>query len=322
MRSTMQKFGTRRILTSVGAVALIGLAPTFLTACNDKDSGSPVPASAPGTVAGKPQTGGQTGAPSGQSTVRTVGKTGWFEGFAITVDKATVVPDQSGGRLVLDLTYKNLTTENKTLSTNAYLQIGGQIDQAASFDSPTVPGQGSAAGKITTSVQPGTDADHLLDTVIVVFGQTSDNQTKIPLQTDAQVESVQPKTLAVTGTLVQDQTTIQVTGGTLRPSYTKNEHGKYELALHVKIIGGAGIPAGGANIFNEYFAVKTPDGQSLVADDRTPINELLEKGQTIDNPKDVATFLVAAPGTGNYVLTYNAKKEADPAAPTLSFTVN
>ncbi|MEV6769801.1 hypothetical protein AB0N05_14355 [Nocardia sp. NPDC051030] len=327
-----QPFKPRRSLinhsrTAVGAVAIVAVA-VLGTACGGK-TGSPAATST--SVDQQPagqQSAGHSGAsqPSGkqkQSTVRTIGKTGWFEGFDITVDKATVVPDElGGGKLTIDLTYKNTTTDNKTLSTNSYLQVGGSVDEAASFDNPAVPGKGSATGKITTSIHSLDNAEHWLDTVAVVFGQASDNQTTIPLDASGKVASVQPRTLNITGTLVQDQTTIQITGATLQPSYTKNEHGKMELALHVKIIGGAGISEGGLNIFEDYFTVKTPDGALVVADGRGTINELLDRNQTIDNPKNNAIFVVPSPGTGTYVLTYNASKEAGVVAPTLSFTVS
>ncbi|MEU7141126.1 hypothetical protein ABZ942_16865 [Nocardia sp. NPDC046473] len=313
---------SRRIRTAAGAVALFSAAAMVLTACNDKDgAATPVSATPATSVAAN-------GAPGSnnvsQSTVRTVGKTGWYEGFDITVNKATVVPDEFGGaKVLIDITYKNTTLENKTISNNTSLLVGGQVDGGASWDNPTVPGGGSAAGKVTTSVKSAKDADHLIDTMTVVYGEAADNQTKIPLSAAGKVDSVQPKTLPVTGTLIQDQTTIEVTAGKLSPSYTKHEHGKDELALHIKIIGGSGVSAGGANIFTEYFSLKTPDGQSLVADDRSPINELLDANQTIDNAKDYVVFVVPTPATGNYVLTYNSQKTDGAAtAPTLAFTVS
>ncbi|WP_433578714.1 hypothetical protein [Nocardia brasiliensis] len=323
MRSTLISSAVparrRRLRTTAAAAALLSAAALALTACNDKD-GTATPAS------GTPATSvAATGAPgsAAQSTVRTVGKTGWFEGFDITVDKATVVPDEFGGaKVLIDITYKNTTLDNKTMSNNTSLLVGTEVDGGASWDNPTVPGNGSAKGSVTTPVKSAKDAEHLLDTMTVVYGQASDNQTKIPLSAAGKVESVQPRTLPVTGTLVQDQTTIEVTAGKLAPSYAKNEHGKDELALRVKISGGPGIAAGGTNIFTEYFSLQTPDGKTVVADDRGQINELLDAGKTIDNPKNYVVFVVPAPATGNYVLTYNNQKaEGAPTAPTLAFTI-
>ncbi|WP_433663037.1 hypothetical protein ACQPW1_13410 [Nocardia sp. CA-128927] len=313
---------SRRIRTAAGAAALISAAALVLTACNDKDgAATPVSATPATSVVANGSPGSNN---ASQSTVRTVGKTGWYEGFDITVNKATVVPDEFGGaKVLIDITYKNTTLDNKTMSNNTSLLVGNEVDGGASWDNPTVPGGGSATGKVTTPVKSAKDAEHLIDTMTVVYGQAADNQTKIPLSAAGKVESVQPKAFPVTGTLTQDQTTIQVTAGKLSPSYTKNEHGKNEIALHIKIIGGSGVAAGGSNIFTEYFSLKTPDGQNLVADDRGTINELLGAGQTIDNAKNYVVFVVAAPATGNYVLTYNSQKEEGAAtAPTLAFTVN
>lgn len=319
MRSTLIP-STTRARRAAAVTALLGATVLAAAACNDED-GTATP------VSGAPATSvTATGAPgsAAQATVRTVGKTGWFEGFEITVDKATVAPDAYGGaKVLIDITYKNTTLDNKTMSNNTSLLVGSEVDGGASWDNPTVPGNGSAKGTVTTPVKSAKEAERLLDTMTVVYGQAADNQTKIPLAAAGQVESVAPKTLPVTGTLVQDQTTIEVTGGKLAPSYARNEHGKYELALRIRISGGPGIAAGGTNIFTEYFSVRTPDGQTVVADDRGQINELLDAGKTIDNPKNYVVFVVPAPATGEYVLSYsNQKAEAATTAPTLAFTVH
>lgn len=320
---------TRSKLTTVGAAVLVATSAMLLTACNDKDvKGSPVTSVSAVPLGGATTGGGAApgsadkGGSNSQATVRTIGKTGWYEGFEITVDKATVTPDGSGGASIrVDITYKNTTTKDKSLSVSAGLQINGAIDPISRDDTPTVPGKGSAAGDITTSVKKFDGADHLLDTINVVYGTAADNQTVIPLKADAKVDSVQPKTLTVSGTLVQDQTTVMITGGTLQPSYTKGERNKMDLSLHIKLVGGSGIGGGGLNVFTEYFSIKTPDGQSLVADSRGFIDELLDRNQTIDKADLVATFVVPSPGTGNYVVSYDATKGAS-TAPTYAFTVS
>ncbi|MGQ4619918.1 hypothetical protein [Nocardia sp. R7R-8] len=307
----------RRAVTVAGA-ALIAASVLLLSACQD-EVGTPVAvpsATATGVAAGSSGT-------NGQSTVRTVGRTGWYDGFDITVDKATVVPDEYGGAKVrIDITYKNTTLDNHMLSVTPSLLVGKEVDGGAIFDSPTVPGNGSATGTATTSVKSAKDAEHLIDTLTIVYGQAADNQTKIPLAASGKVDSVQPRTVAVTGTLVQDQTTIQITGGRISPSYTENENGKSDLALRIKLVGGPGIAAGGTNVFYNYFTVRTPDGKTVPADIRGPINELLDANETIDNPKNYVIFVVPSPGTGPYTVTYNAQKQEGAAgAPTLSFTV-
>lgn len=320
MHTTVGPARTRRVLLAIGASVLLCGSAALSTACTDKTGTGGSSTSATTPVVGQQQQ--QQQQQNGQATVRTIGKTGWYDGFEITVDKATVAPDEfGGGKVLVDITYKNTTTDNKTLYASTYLQVGKEIDGGASFDMPAVPGKGSATGNVTTTVRKLSDAEHLLDSITVVYGQAADNQTKIPLKSGAQVESVQPKTLAVTGKLVQDETTVEITGGTLAPSYTKDEHGKMDLALHIKLVGGPGISDGGLNVFYDYFSVKTPDGQSVAADVRGPINELLNRNETIDNAKNYVVFVVPSPATGPYVVTYDAKK-GEGSAPSFSFTVS
>ncbi|MEV6100851.1 hypothetical protein [Nocardia sp. NPDC051981] len=87
------------------------------------------------------------------------------------------------------------------------------------------------------------------------------------------------------------------------------------------MVGGSGIAAGGLNVFYEYFGIKAPDGQSAVADIRGPIDELLNRNQTIDKADNVVVFVVPASTTGSYAVSYDATKGAG-AAPTFSFAVS
>ncbi|MBF6212125.1 hypothetical protein IU433_22940 [Nocardia puris] len=309
----------------ITGVALIGAALLVTTAClGDETSGTATPADGGTTTTTAPAQ-PPAGAPAaGRAVVREIDKTGWYDGFEITVDTATVVPDEYGGAdVLLGLTFTNTTLDDKMPGIRAYLQVGDEIDGGAGFDHPTVPAGGSADGKITTSVAVLRDADRLLDSMTVVYGESSGNQTKIPLRDGDDVESVEPRTLDVTGELVQDHTTVLVTGATLAPSYGENERGKMDLGLRITLIGDAGVPAGGANIYYQYFTLTTPDGQTLAADFRGPINELLAANQTIDNPRNSVVFVVPEPATGDYVLTYDALADEDGSgAPTFEFTID
>ncbi|WP_157184607.1 hypothetical protein [Nocardia niigatensis] len=314
----------RSTFTTVGAAVLIATSAVLMTACNDKDTPGATPTSVSSVAlgAGQPGDTGKPGGANSQVTVRAIGKTAWYEGFEITVDKATVTPDEFGGAKVrVDITYKNTTTQDQTLSVVPGVQIGGALDGGAGFDNPDVPGKGSAAGDVTTSVTRLDNAEHLLDTITIVYGTSADNQTLIPLKADGKADSVAPKPLNVSGKLVQDQTTVEITGGTLTPSYTKGERNKMDLALHIRLVGGSGIAAGGLNVFYEYFSIKTPDGRNVVADIRGPIDELLNRNQTIDKADLFAVFVVPAPATGSYVVSYDATKAAS-TAPTYSFAVS
>ncbi|MEU4343964.1 hypothetical protein AB0H00_22295 [Nocardia sp. NPDC023852] len=286
------------------SAAVIATSAMTLMACNSIGGTSGPTTDAAVTTSVDSQPGGT----NAQSTVRTVGKTGWYGGLDITVNKATVVPSQAGGgQLLIDITYQNTTSEVRRLSENTYLQIGEEIDASAVFDTPTVSGNDSAAVKITTTVASTKDLDRLLDTVTVVYGQASDNQTKIPIAAAAQVESIQPQALNITGTLVQNQTTIEITGGKLSPSYKRNQRNKMDIELRLEI-------SGESYISNDYFTVRTPSGQIVVADVRVPDDESVVVLAT-------AVFVVPNPTTGPYVLTYDSSRGKSRPAPTLSFTI-
>ena len=302
--------------------AALAVAVLSLTACND-EVGTATPASPSATAtpaAGAPAPGGR----SAQSTVRTIGKTGWYDDFTITVDRATVVPDQYGGaEVTVDLTYANTGLTDRMLGLTPTLLVDGELDGGATFDSPTVAAGGKGKGKANTPVRSLDDAEHLIDTLTIVYGTATDNQTIIPLEADEKVQSVQPRSFPISATLTQGDTTATITGATLHPSYSTGDRGRSDLSLHVTLTGGSGIPAGGANIYYQYFSVRTPDGRTVPADFKGPINELLEAGQTIDKPDNFAVFVVDSPGTGAYTLTYNAiGAEGEGSAPTAPFTLN
>lgn len=309
-------------LVRISAAAVAAVAALTLTACDDeKGTATPAPSSAtPSAAAGAPDPGSR----SAQSTVRTIGKTGWYDDFTITVDRATVVPDQYGGaEVTLDITYANTGLTDRMLGLTPTLLVSGELDGGATFDSPTVAAGGKGRGEATTPVQSFDDAEHLIDTLTVVYGTATDNQTIIPLAADAEVQSVQPRDIPISATLTQGDTTVTVTGATLHPSYSTGDRGRSDLALRVTLTGGAGIPAGGTNIYYQYFSVRTPDGRTLPADFKGPINELLAANQTIDRPDTVAVFVVDSPGTGAYTLSYNALgAEGESSAPTASFTID
>ncbi|WP_194827868.1 hypothetical protein [Nocardia sp. XZ_19_231] len=311
------------LVRKTAVAAALAVALLCLTACND-EVGTAKPASTPvatsaGTPAGAPAAGR-----AGQSTVRTVGKTGWYDNFAITVDKATVVPDEYGGaEVTIDITYANTGLADRMLGLTPTLLVNGELEGGATFDSPTVAAGGKGKGKAEVPVRSLDDAEHLIDTMTIVYGTATDNQTIIALKKDAKVQSVEPRSFPTSAKLTQGETTVTVTGATLHPSYSTGERGKSDVALHITLTGGSGIPAGGANIYYQYFSVRTPDGRTVPADFKGPINELLGARQTIDKPDNFVVFAVDSPGTGAYTLVYNALgAEGEASAPTAAFTLN
>ncbi len=322
---TSTRVPRHRRAARLAAVLLLGVAPLILAACNSKEDHSGHDPS--GTAAAQrnaSSTAGSGTASAGQSVVREIGKTGWWDGFTITVNKATVVPGgpNENSKLRIDLTYKNNTGKATAVDSSiVFLQIGGKVDNVANYDIPTVPGKGSAAGTISTTVPQTSDFEHLLDTVSVVFGQGQDNQTKFPLAASAKAESIQPKALTVSGKLVQAPITVEITGGELAPSYKKGENGKMTVALNFKLTCGTGCAAGGYNVWDDDFKLETSAG-TIAADDRSNVNELLSSESRTIEVLTPVVFVLPAPGTGTYTLSYNNKALSNGGATPATLVIN
>ncbi|MEP6560178.1 MAG: hypothetical protein ABJD68_03770, partial [Nakamurella sp.] len=72
---------------------------------------------------------------------RTIGKTGWYDGFAITVDDVTAEQsDGDGVDVTVNFSYQNLLTEADS-PPHADVQIDGESQQAF-FDAPSIPAGG------------------------------------------------------------------------------------------------------------------------------------------------------------------------------------
>jgi hypothetical protein len=302
--------------------AIIGLAMALtLAACGGDDGGDESSATTvtkaatqagsndgSTTVAGKTDAGGSsTTAPPAN---RKVGKPGWYDGFAITV--ADVDAEAGFGdrvELTVNFNYQNLRTEQAN-PPEASVEVDGEVIDGL-FDTPGIPGAGKAKGSVSFSV--GADRgkaaptfDQAMDKVTLVYGDAGDNQTKIPLAASGKVESIEPKKLTTSGKLVQGQINVEVTGGSLEPSYKSGEKGKALLDLRVKLSCAADCQASGYNADRSQFSITAPDGTSVVADDRSEYCcDALYPGTVSDDERNILTFVVKLPGTGNYKLTYN-----------------
>jgi hypothetical protein len=321
--------------------AIIGLAMALtLAACGGDDGGgdsSGTTLSKAATQAGGDGGGTSTTAAGGtdRSTASTaapenrkIGRTGWYDGFAITVDDVDAEAgfgDSLG--LTVNFTYQNLGIEQANPPEASIEADGAALD--GTFDTPAIPGGGKAKGSVDFSVtgQRGKGVptlDDALNTVSLVYGDANDNQTKIPLGAAGKVESVEPKKLSTAGKLTQGQINVEVTGGTLAPSYESGEKGKALLDLRIKLTCAADCQASGYNTDRSQFSITTPDGQSIIADNRSGYCcDALYPGTVSDDERNILTFVVKMPGTGAYKLTYNHQglTSAGTPAATFDFTV-
>ncbi len=263
---------------------------------------------------------------------RTLDKTGWWGGFAITIDTAQIEGDDFGGITVtLATTYENLGDETAQPPTQVSLVYEGESVSLTS-DAPSIPGKGTAEGEMTASihvpeVEDGEDPvplEDILDGSVVTWGESNDNQTLIPLSEDGEVESVQPAEFPVTGQLVQSEIIIDLLAGHVAPSYQSGEKGKAILTIDFKLSCAATCIASGYNVSRDEFSVTTPDGQSVVADQSVSSYccTALYPGTVVEPPETVVGFKVPMPTAGNYVLTYANVSQAQGApAPTAPLTV-
>lgn len=238
---------------------------------------------------------------------REIGKTGWYDGFAVTVDEVTAEP---GYGTDVDMTVK-LTFENLGIDENSPPQGNVEADGLAVdafFDAPGIPAGGKAKGTATFSVQPDAamTPDEAIDSVTIVYGDTQDNQTMLPLAKSGEVDSIEPKDLAVTGTLKQGDIVVDVVSATLAPSYESGEKGKALLDVRIKLTCAPGCSAGGWNTGLEQFSVTDPEGSSVVADQRSDYCcDALYPETVSDSERNILTFVVPLPGDGDYTLTYD-----------------
>jgi hypothetical protein len=275
-------------------------------------------------------TAGATPTATPMPVVRTVGKTGWYRGFAVTVDTATLTAQQFGGGedLSLAVTYQNLGTEVAQPDGKCFLQVG---DTAVTpqFDSPQIPGLGKAAGTVTASLSAPTgatpaagapDLDAVLDTVVLTYGQAADNQTMIPLSASGEVKSFEPKTQAVKTRVTQGQVLLDISSVTLAPSYVAGEKDKFVVGERVKISCVATCIGSGHSVDRTDFSVLAPDGTSVVADARSPYCcDAIYPGTVSDTDKNIVDFVVAAPGTGKYTLSFKNEKSKTPGTFVVTF---
>lgn len=263
--------------------------------------------------------------PVAAAVTRTVGRTGWYAGFAITVDDVTAEPGYGTGiDLTVAMTYTNQGIEADSPPQGDVVADGMATD--AFFDTPDIPAGGTATGTATFSLLPDTalTPDAAIDLVSIVYGDSRDNQTLLPLAADATVQSVQPLTLPLTGNLTQGEIVIDVVSGALAPSYESGEKGKALLDVRVKLTCAAGCNAAGWNTGSEQFSVTDPAGHSVVADQRSEYCcDALYPDTVSDSERNILTFVVPLPGTGTYTLTYdNPNITATGVAPaTFAFTV-
>ncbi|MGW6376729.1 hypothetical protein ACWFRB_11790 [Rhodococcus sp. NPDC055112] len=286
--STLDKIARPVAMIAIGAAAL--LATPTLASAKPSPSASPTTSSA------------ASAADSDSASVgRKIDKTGWYGGFAITVDEVATEVNGGATELDLELSYENLVGEALTPPDKAYLEVNGGEVIDLGFDNKKIAGFGKGKGAATASLgSTEGDVDEVLDNVVLVYGEADGNLTKIPLAEDAKVESIEPKGITV-GQTIGDKVAVTLTKAFLWPSYQPGEKGKYELWVEVSMASSPDVSYG-YNVYPEHFSVSSPKGNRATADKRSTFHsELLSKGSSIEG--EWLIFLIDEPAKGDYTFT-------------------
>ncbi|MFE3444817.1 hypothetical protein ACFXNW_17445 [Nocardia sp. NPDC059180] len=244
---------------------------------------------------------GPAAADSQAAVVREVDKTGWYGGFAITVDEVSAKEADSGATEVeVKLGYENLIGATLAPPDKAYLEVDGGEVVDLRFDSKKIAGYGKGKGTATGTLGT-TDGslDDVLDDVVLVYGKTDGNLTKIPFAQKEKVESIEPKGISVGQTIGSNPVAVTLSKAFLWPSYEPGEKGKYELWVETDLALSADYKGYGYNVYPKNFTVTSPSGETDSADKRSSFySELLTNGGSIEG--EWLVFLIDGPAKGDY----------------------
>ncbi|WP_156024805.1 hypothetical protein [Smaragdicoccus niigatensis] len=248
----------KHVFVLLSAVALL------VAACGNSTSGNAV---------------GQTSAGSTQPVERAVGKKAWYDGFEITVDKVTAKSLQdSQVQIDIALTYRNLINAAHRPGFDGTDNDTGRVghlewkDDSSDleFTSPKIPGlaigQGTAKREITVQEQFA-NLDQLLDTMVLVYGDTATNQTRIPFGPNGTVVTEEPRGISV-GQTIGSGPTLQLASAYLWPSYAPGEKGKHELWIEFTF--SCAESCGDIFYQGSAWTLTDPNGQQVHMDDRSP----------------------------------------------------
>lgn len=215
-----------------------------VTACSSGAQPTPGIASSPATGLADVRTQGATAParPSPSPVSTPIGSALWWNGFRITLDKATFTPDagtapnggQPGGVLSVSGAAQNLTDQQRPFageSDQPAVTVGGRSTalQQPVFDK--VPSRGTIALNLEYRLDGPFDPAG----TTVIFGSTDELQSTAVLMSGGAVQTVQPRRVQAGPKASTPVLALAVTGGTADASYRALEKGKYEVRVAVDV---------------------------------------------------------------------------------------
>ena len=246
---------------------------------------------------------GDEAEPAIEPVSATLGQEAWFAGFHVTFKDLTIEPDGRYGDLKIAATFENLGEDDGRLDATIVLKSGGQpVRESFDMDIPSVPAGESVDGTFGFSIKD----DFSLDDAVLTLGSPAVQQVVVPLSASAGTPvSLEPSTLALSGSGTAGQLELKVEGGDLRADKPEN-HGQMEsgkLALTVNYAatnhgtGAATFPFTGENV-----RLRLPDGTEIatISDGRSQSIEGIQASSTAQGL--MSRFEIADPAAGQYTL--------------------
>jgi hypothetical protein len=247
--------------------------------------------------------GGSAGAIEDQTF--TVGQHFWHSGFRVDVlDGAiTTTEDQLSNRVtrVLSLT---AALENTGLDTGFFGPPLTVVTATNSYpasllsDVPDVPGGLKGQASFDFKIDEGFD----LASAELVVGDSRDNQARVPLSGGGESVRLEPRNLAIAGTMTMELIDLSFTSAALRydipDRHRQVEVGKLALTLNFDALSRKG---GNWQLFAADFALILPDG-TAIAPDAIEIGSLPGSDAGVSTQDRYLQFLVDEGAAGDYTL--------------------
>lgn len=275
------------------ALALAGCAP------GSGDAEADVPPTAP---SGSP-------APEAVTEIQ-IDKSYWHAGFKVTLGTARVVASSFGGKAVtIEGVFQNLSSEYAESPTEeALLTVGdrsyAELDHPL-LDLPEVPAQRSQPGTYAFDV----DEHFVLPEAVFIVGKASDRQATVPFTgTDGHVP-LEPSPVPVTGKVLRSKAgtvfmTVSAVEVRADEPYLHGQAPSGQEFLRLEFSATNNTAAGFAWVFDRDLHLKLPDGTTVgTANDCSRAQIYPPPHASVDG--GLACFLVPAPATGTYLLSWD-----------------
>ena len=228
----------------------------------------------------------------------------------ITVASVEGSSNALGSTINLTVALENQTADVKSLSRqDIVLTVGTQSFLSGLAQTPTVPSMSRNDAVLDFFV----DDEFVLDDAVLTFGQPDANQSVVPLGDDPAISS-EPKQLDMDATLTTPLLTIQLTGGTLEPSYASGQKGTFIVRVPLRATF-KGEGPGGDLMLPDQFALRSPSGSSVIASPVAPGDlaaEALYPGVELVGAQ--IAFLINGSEAGTWTITYTDNADATASA--------